>query len=133
MSKSRHSNAIYGAGSGNGREGQAVLNKRINATRWRKRVAHRAMLVALGAALLAPAMASAIQPSRQLDVAAVTGCCACRGTNGGEKTSIKSCSDGLTVDACQANCNIENSGSLVFGYQQTCSQGCAGFATQNLK
>jgi hypothetical protein len=116
-----------------GREGQAVLNKLINATRRRKRTAQRAMLLALGAALLAPAMASAVPPSRQLDVHAVTGCCACRGTKDGEKTSLKSCSDGLTVDACQAKCDVENAGSLVFGYQQTCSQGCAGFATQSLQ
>lgn len=91
----------------------------------------------LGAAVVAvvftPVHAIATQPARALDVSSITGCCACRGTKNGEKTSLKSCSDGLTPESCQSQCDSQNAGSMAFGYQQACSQGCAGFATQNPK
>lgn len=110
-----------------------VLSK-LTYSRWLPRQLGRFVFpAALAALLTVPALAGATQPTGQLDTQTITGCCACRGTKNGETGSLKSCADGLTVDACQARCGTQNSGSLVFGYQQTCSQGCAGFATQNLK
>jgi hypothetical protein len=63
---------------------------------------------------------------------AINGCCVCRGTDGGNATAIRSCSDGSKVDLCVTECKGRNADSMAFGYNQTCSQGCAGFPTQNL-
>ena len=60
-----------------------------------------------------------------------TGCCVCRGTRGGEQQSIRSCADGVKVEACVAACHTQGGASIGFGYQQTCSQNCAGFPTQH--
>jgi hypothetical protein len=96
-------------------------------------VVHIALGVALAVTCWLPSAALATQPVSGLDAATSTGCCACRGSKNGEQSSLKSCNDGLTPAACQAKCDTLNAGSMVFGYQQTCSQGCAGFATQSLK
>jgi hypothetical protein len=69
--------------------------------------------------------------ARQIDASQVAGCCVCRGTTGGEQRSVKSCADGKTVGDCLTTCRSEGAASIGFGYQQTCSQGCAGFPTQN--
>jgi hypothetical protein len=84
-----------------------------------------------GVLALGPHAAGATPPvGRALDTTTVVGCCACRGTAGAEKMSIKSCADGRTITDCATKCRNEGAASLVFGYQQTCSQGCAGLATQ---
>lgn len=101
----------------------------INAKRPRGWAVHLSMIAALGALLLTPATAPAAEPSLQSAQTAI-GCCICRGTRGGEKSSIKSCSNGTTGQACLDRCRSENAGSFVFGNGQTCDQGCAGFPTK---
>ena len=109
-----------------------MLNVQITGTRPKLPLGRVAMIAALAATLFAPVSVSAVQPVRpQLDSETATGCCVCRGTKGAEKTSIRSCVDGSTAEACAAKCRGENAGSLVFGYQQTCSQGCVGFPTKH--
>jgi hypothetical protein len=77
-------------------------------------------------------MAGATPPvGRQLDTGQASGCCVCRGTAGGEQQAIKGCTDGKTTDDCLTQCRSDGAASFGFGYQQTCSQGCAGFPTQN--
>jgi len=66
-----------------------------------------------------------------IDPQTATGCCVCRGTSGGEQQSIRSCTDGVKVEACVAACRTQGGGSIAFGYQQSCSQNCAGFPTQH--
>lgn len=93
-----------------------------------------AAALALAAVLLGIGFgrASAAPPvGRQIDATQAIGCCVCRGTAGGEQRSLKSCADGKTVGDCLIMCRGESAGSMGFGYQQTCSQGCAGFPTQN--
>ncbi len=106
-----------------------MTSKRINAARPRNMAVHLTMILALIAVCGAPLAASAVQPAAQSAQNAV-GCCVCRGTKNGEKTSLKSCSDGATGQSCLTKCRGENAGSFVFGYAQTCSQGCSGFPTQ---
>ena len=88
----------------------------------------------VGASLLGAALsASAQQPAaRNLDVHTVTGCCACRGVKNGDVNYLNSCVDGRTVDSCLQKCQSEQTRSFIFGYQQTCSEGCAGFPTAAL-
>jgi len=83
----------------------------------------------LGVAL--PARAQQLAP-RNLDVHAVTGCCVCRGVKNGDVNYLNSCVDGRTVDSCLQKCQSEQTRSFIFGYQQTCSEGCAGFSTAAL-
>lgn len=71
--------------------------------------------------------------SQALSGSQVQGCCVCRGTDGGSVATVRSCSDGVNVDTCVAQCKGENADSIAFGYKQTCSQGCAGFPTQGLR
>jgi hypothetical protein len=100
-------------------------------TRYAGRVAVTLMLAAalLGAG---NSTAGATPPdARQIDASQATGCCVCRGTARGEQGSIKSCADGKTVGDCLTTCRGEGAASIGFGYQQTCSVGCAGFPTQN--
>jgi hypothetical protein len=101
----------------------------INATRPRKWAVHLSMVAALSAALWVPSSAMAGQPSVQSAQSAI-GCCVCRGTRGGEKTSVKSCVDNTTGQACLSKCRSENAGSFAFGNDQTCAQGCSGFPTK---
>ena len=82
--------------------------------------------------LLGVTTAALAAPPAPLAASEVTGCCACRGTAGGAVDTLKSCSDGTKVDACVSQCKEQNAGSIVFGKNQTCSQGCAGFPTQSL-
>jgi hypothetical protein len=84
-------------------------------------------------ALMAAANETMAQPARAISATEVRGCCVCRGTDGGSATSVRSCSDGVSVEACTSQCKGQDADSLAFGYQQTCSQGCAGFPTQSLK
>jgi len=102
-----------------------------------RHLAHGGRRVALGLVLTAGVLAIGIGSAgatppvgRQIDANTVVACCACRGTAGGEKDSIKSCLDASTISGCLLKCRSEGAGSLVFGYEQTCSQGCAGLATQ---
>lgn len=99
---------------------------------------HRGWAVAgaialLSAALLtASATATLADPVSALTASQISGCCVCRGTEGGNATTVRSCTDGIGVDSCVSQCRTQNADSIVFGYKQTCSQGCAGFPTQNL-
>jgi hypothetical protein len=92
------------------------------------------LVVAAGAVLLVGATTPAVaDPPRPVSASEVIGCCVCRGTSGGTATTLRSCSDGVKVDACVTECKGQNADSVLFGYQQTCSQGCAGFPTQSLQ
>lgn len=91
------------------------------------------MTAALAAACLVGVPAGATEPARAIDAATVQGCCLCRGTSGAEQGSLRSCSDGMTPAACVSQCKAANADSVIFGYQQTCSQGCAGYPTQALQ
>jgi hypothetical protein len=82
--------------------------------------------------LIAPSGRAVAQPARAIDPSQVSGCCVCRGTSGGDVNSVRSCADGVSVDSCVSQCRGESADSLAFGYEQSCSQGCAGFPTQNL-
>ncbi|MDX2167591.1 MAG: hypothetical protein SF182_11030 [Deltaproteobacteria bacterium] len=106
-----------------------MTSRVFNATRPRKLAVHLSLMATFGAMLLAPLAASAVQPTIQSAQSAI-GCCICRGTRGGEKTSIKSCVDNTTGQACLSKCRSENAGSFVFGLDQTCQQGCSGFPTK---
>lgn len=75
---------------------------------------------------------AAAQPARAINPDDIRGCCVCRGTAGGDSSSIRSCTDGASVDGCVSQCKSQNADSLAFGYEQACSQGCAGFPTQSL-
>ena len=88
-------------------------------------------LIAFGAMLFV-ATAAAADPPKSLVASEVTGCCVCRGTAGSEPNTIRSCSDGAKVESCISQCRSQNAASIVFGRNQTCSQGCVGFPTQNL-
>jgi hypothetical protein len=93
-----------------------------------------AVTLTLAAALLGAGNGTASAApldARQIDASKAAGCCVCRGTTGGEQGSIKSCADGKTVGDCLTMCRGEGAASIGFGYQQTCSLGCAGFPTQN--
>jgi hypothetical protein len=83
--------------------------------------------------LVASANTTLAQPARDVSLSEVRGCCVCRGTAGGSATSVRSCSDGVSVETCTSQCKSQNADSLAFGYQQSCSQGCAGFPTQSLQ
>ncbi|MEO8601427.1 MAG: hypothetical protein ABI629_02515 [bacterium] len=110
--------------------------KKLVETMWpRHRAAKLLLFIGLSLFVLAPRTASATQPATALAAQTATGCCACRGTKGGEKMSLKACFDGLTGAACLTKCSTPqyNAGSFVFGYQQTCAQGCSGLPTQGLK
>lgn len=90
-------------------------------------------VAALAVILLSGASTAARAGAQPKYTAETPGCCVCRGINGGSATTIRSCSDGSKVDTCTAQCKAQNADSIAFGYNQTCSQGCAGFATQNLR
>lgn len=91
-------------------------------------------LASLGATLvILSASASSAGSPPALSAGEVTGCCVCRGTEGGSATTVRSCVDGVKVDACVSQCKGQNADSIAFGYKQTCSQGCAGFPTQSLQ
>jgi len=75
--------------------------------------------------------AGAAPPALDIDPQQATGCCVCRGTRSGEQQSIRSCTDGVKVEACVAACRTQGGASIGFGYQQSCSQNCAGFQTQH--
>lgn len=98
--------------------------------RWGRR---GAVLASLGVFVLSIAATAALAQPRAIAANEVRGCCVCRGTAGGDSTVVRSCSDGLSVEACTSQCKGEDADSLAFGYQQTCSQGCAGFPTQSAK
>lgn len=111
------------------------MRHRVLGTEWLQR--RRGMVAAVIGSLstvllLASATVTAAQP-RSITASDVRGCCVCRGTAGGDASGVRSCSDGMSVDACSNQCTTENADSLAFGYQQTCSQGCAGFPTQSPK
>lgn len=110
-----------------------MLNWMQKMRRQRDRHVVSAGAIALGAILLlSAALASAADPPRALSASEIRGCCVCRGTDGGSATTVRSCSDGSSVDACVSQCKGQNADSIAFGYKQTCSQGCAGFPTQSL-
>jgi hypothetical protein len=88
------------------------------------------MVAAFSVSMLA-ASATMADP-KALAATDLHGCCVCRGTDGGTASTVRSCSDGTTVSACVSTCKQLNADSLAFGNNQTCSQGCAGFPTQNL-
>jgi hypothetical protein len=98
-------------------------------TRFSRRLA--ILVAALSLALSIGAVAAA-NAAPQAYTAETGGCCVCRGTEGGDATTIRSCTDGSKVDSCTSQCKAQNADSMAFGYNQTCSQGCAGFPTQNL-
>lgn len=89
------------------------------------------LLLAIGLLVVASRPAVA-QPARAIAPGDVRGCCVCRGTSGGDAQALRSCSDGVGVEACVEQCRSQSADSLAFGYEQTCSQGCAGFPTQSL-
>lgn len=97
-----------------------------------RRIGTSAAVVVTGLLLLAGS-ARAAEAVRAIDAAAALGCCVCRGTAGGNASAVRACSDARTADSCVSACKGMNADSIAFGYQQTCSQGCAGFPTQNLK
>lgn len=82
--------------------------------------------------LVVPSRPVAAEPVRAIASSELRGCCVCRGTSGGDSSVLRSCSDGVGVEACLEQCKTQNADSLGFGYEQTCSQGCAGFPTQSL-
>ena len=86
----------------------------------------------LSAALLTTSATVTSADPGALTASQLTGCCVCRGTEGGNATTVRSCSDGVGVDSCVSQCRTQNADSIAFGYKQTCSQGCAGFPTQSL-
>ncbi len=96
-----------------------------------RRIGASAAVLAIG--LLLSGAARAAEAVRAIDATAALGCCVCRGTAGGDASAVRACSDGRTADSCVSACKGMNADSIAFGYQQTCSQGCAGFPTQNLK
>lgn len=103
--------------------------------RWmrQRRWAVAGAIALLSAALLiTSATVTSADPSRALSASQSSGCCVCRGTDGGNATTLRSCSDGVSVDSCVSQCRSLNADSLAFGHNQTCSQGCAGFPTQSL-
>jgi hypothetical protein len=101
--------------------------RRLGSRRW----AVAGFVAAVSVAVLS-ASATMAEPKKALAAADLRGCCVCRGTDGGSATSVRSCSDGASVDACVSQCKGINADSLAFGHNQTCSQGCAGFPTQGL-
>ena len=103
--------------------------RRMRQRRW----AVAGAIALLSAALVATsATVTLADPARALSASQISGCCVCRGTEGGNATTVRSCTDGVVVDSCVSQCRTQNADSIVFGYKQTCSQGCAGFPTQSL-
>ncbi len=88
-------------------------------------------LMLLAVVLTFSGRAGATPPGGVVDPKQATGCCVCRGTRGGEQQSIRSCTDGVKVEACVAACHTQGGASIGFGYQQSCSENCAGFPTQH--
>ena len=89
-------------------------------------------LVLAAAVLVISGRADAAAPALPgVDPQQAIGCCVCRGTRDGEQQSIRSCTDGVKIDACVAACRAQGGASIGFGYQQTCSQNCGGFPTQH--
>jgi hypothetical protein len=88
------------------------------------------MVAAFSVAMLS-ASATMADP-KALAATDLRGCCVCRGTDGGTGNAVRSCTDGASVSSCVSTCKGLNADSLAFGNNQTCSQGCAGFPTQNL-
>jgi hypothetical protein len=104
----------------------------------RKRAGGRvSLVVALAASVLSLATltvpASADEPARAISATQALGCCVCRGTDGGDATAVRACSDARNANSCVSACKAIGADSIAFGYQQTCSEGCAGFPTQSLK
>jgi len=89
------------------------------------------MVATFSVALLAASTTMA-DPKAAPAATDLRGCCVCRGTDGGAGNTVRSCSDGASVSTCVSTCKGLNADSLAFGNNQTCSQGCAGFPTQNL-
>ncbi len=105
--------------------------RRVECRRALRRWAAAMAVLTLGALLSFTGPATAA-PARQLDPNETVGCCVCRGTRDGEQQSLRSCADGVKMQACVDACHSQGGASVGFGYQQTCSQGCAGFPTQAL-
>jgi hypothetical protein len=97
----------------------------------RRSIGAAGLLLAIGL-LIAPSRPAVGQPARAIAPSEVRGCCVCRGTSGGDAGTLRSCSDGVGVDTCVEQCRSQSADSLAFGYEQSCSQGCAGFPTQSL-
>ena len=91
-----------------------------------------ASMVAMFSVAMLSASATIAGPKTAVPATDLRGCCVCRGTDGATATTVRSCSDGTSVTACVSTCKGLNADSLAFGNNQTCSQGCAGFPTQNL-
>lgn len=102
-----------------------------NATHWGRALA--GLVLALGMVCATGAPAYAAEPARAIDAANVQGCCLCRGTAGAEQSALRACSDGQSPAQCVSACRSIDADSIIFGYQQTCSQGCAGYPTQGLQ
>jgi hypothetical protein len=90
------------------------------------------LIASFSAAIVMAAASASSAGSTALSASEILGCCVCRGTEGGDATAVRSCSDGVKVDTCVSQCKVQNADSIAFGYKQTCSQGCAGFPTQSL-
>ncbi len=97
-----------------------------------RRIGASAAVLVIGLLLLT-GTARAAEAVRAIDAATALGCCVCRGTAGGDAGAVRACSDARTADSCVSACKGMNADSIAFGYQQACSQGCAGFPTQNLQ
>lgn len=109
----------------------SMLASFTGGTRWRAALA--GLGIGLAVAFASDVSAHAAEPARAIDPGSVRGCCLCRGTAGEEQTSLRTCSDGHSPTQCVAACKEINADSIIFGYQQTCSQGCAGYPTQGLQ
>lgn len=110
-------------------------NREIGQKRVRKCLSFVVALAASAlcvATLTVPASA-ADEPARAISATQALGCCVCRGTDGGDATTVRACSDARNANSCVSACKAIGADSIAFGYQQTCSQGCAGFPTQSLK
>lgn len=99
--------------------------------RWRW-VAAIGTVAALVGLLLVPSGRAVAQPGHAVTASEARGCCLCRGTAGSDANALRSCSDGVGVEECVDQCRTQNADSLAFGYEQNCSEGCAGFPTQSL-
>jgi hypothetical protein len=100
---------------------------------WQTRgLATAGAIASLSVAMLIASATVTSAGSQALSGSQVQGCCVCRGTEGGNASTVRSCSDGVNVDTCVSQCEGQNADSIAFGYKQTCSQGCAGFPTQSL-
>lgn len=98
---------------------------------WSGRATRRRGLVGalvIGVAWMGSAAWGEAQAPRPQSVLELRGCCVCR-----TAANVRSCADGLSVDACNSECEAQSADTVSFGYDQTCAQGCAGLPTQNLR